>query len=147
MQAFLNSRPTIVCSVASTSIASTSTTSGDTTVSIFLTSLFCALVTQLLTSSFHRCVPVFFITSMADDGCVTPRPLHTNRQAWKQTPPPSERYTIRHQVFYCKYLSCKICFNVLNYVGYFLLTFNFYRLANFNSFVTILAVVSYNTII
>jgi len=29
---------------------------------------------------------------------------------------------------------------------YFLLTFNFYRLANFNSFVTILAVVSYNTI-
>ena len=32
----INSRPTIVCSVASTSIASTSTTSGDITVSIFL---------------------------------------------------------------------------------------------------------------
>jgi len=42
-------------------------------------------------------------------------------------------------------MSCKICFNVLNYV-FILFTFNLYRLVNFNSLVTILAAVSDNTI-
>jgi len=48
-------------------------------------------------------------------------------------------------MFDCKYLSCKICFNVLNYV-FSLITFNLYRLVNFNSLATILAVVTENTI-
>ena len=48
---------------------------------------------------------------------------------------------IRQRVFDCKYLSCKICFNVLNYV-FILFTFNLYRLVNFNSLATILAVVN-----
>ena len=39
-------------------------------------------------------------------------------QAWKQTLPPSDRalYYTSARLFDCKYLSCKICFNVLNYV-------------------------------
>jgi len=45
-------------------------------------------------------------------------------QARNQTLPPSESDTvrIRHLVFDCKYLSCKICFTVLNYV------FNLFKL-------------------
>jgi len=42
-------------------------------------------------------------------------------------------------------MSGKICFNVLNYV-FILFTFNLYRLVNFNSLATILAVVTDNTI-
>jgi len=53
--------------------------------------------------------------------------------------------TICQQVSDCKYLSCKIYFNVLNYV-FILFTFNLYCLVNFNSLATILAVVSDNTI-
>jgi len=52
--------------------------------------------------------------------------------------------TIRQLVFDCKYLSCKICFNVFNYV-FILFTFNLYRLVNFNHLATILAVVTDNT--
>ena len=37
--------------------------------------------------------------------------------------------TFSQQVFDCKYLSCKICFNVLNYV-FILFTFNLYCLVN-----------------
>jgi len=37
--------------------------------------------------------------------------------------------TIRQQVFDCKYLSCKICFNVLNYV-FILFILNLYRVVN-----------------
>ena len=38
-------------------------------------------------------------------------------QAWKQTCHLAIGHcTIRQRVFDCKYLSCKICFNVLNYV-------------------------------
>ena len=36
------------------------------------------------------------------------------------------RCTIPQQVYDCKYLSCNICFNVLNYV-FILFTFNLYR--------------------
>ena len=43
-------------------------------------------------------------------------------------------------------MSRKICFNVLNYV-FILFTFNLYRSVNFNSIVTILAVVSYDTML
>jgi len=53
--------------------------------------------------------------------------------------------TIRQRVFDCKCLTCKICFNVLNYV-FILFPFNLYRFVNFNSLATILAVVSDNTI-
>ena len=37
--------------------------------------------------------------------------------------------TIRQRVFDCKYLSCNICFNVLNYV-FTLFSFNLYCLVN-----------------
>ena len=37
--------------------------------------------------------------------------------------------TIRQQVFDCKYLSCKMCFNVLNYV-FIIFIFNIYCLVN-----------------
>jgi len=67
-----------------------------------------------------------------------------DRQAPKQTAR-FRRCTIRQQVF--KYWSCKICFNVLNYVPVFILfTFNLYRLVSFNSLATILAVVTDNAI-
>ena len=39
------------------------------------------------------------------------------------------RSTIRQRVFDCKYLSWKICFNILNYV-FILFSFNLYCLAN-----------------
>ena len=58
-------------------------------------------------------------------------------QAWKQTLPPSESDAVlsRQQVFHCKHLSCKICFNVLNYV-FILFISNLYCLVNFNSVIT-----------
>jgi len=71
-----------------------------------------------------------------------PKPFGT--QALKQTLPPSDSNAIRKRVFDCKYMSCEICFNVLNYV-FILFTFNLYCLVNFNSLATILAVVTDNT--
>ena len=42
--------------------------------------------------------------------------LLVTTQAWKQTLPPSDRTLYYTSASYCKYLSCKICFNVLIYV-------------------------------
>ena len=53
-------------------------------------------------------------------------------QAWKQTLPPSDSDTVLYVsecLFDCKYLSCKICFNVINYV-FILFIFNDYYLIN-----------------
>ena len=66
-------------------------------------------------------------------GLHTPRPDQSRwiltTQTWKQTLPPSD-----HTLYYtpasdCKYLSCKIRFNVLNYV-FILSIFNLYCLVN-----------------
>ena len=48
--------------------------------------------------------------------------------------------TIRQRVFDCKYLSCKICFNALNYVQYLFYLFLIFTVEEtFNSIATILA--------
>jgi len=70
------------------------------------------------------------------DGILWPKLKSINdTQALKQTLPPndSDAYTARQLVFDFKYLSCKISFNVLNYVFISLFIFNFYRLVNISN--------------
>ena len=54
-------------------------------------------------------------------------------QAWKQALPSSDRILYYTSASVCKYLSCKICFNMLNYV-FILFIYILYCLVNIQQF-------------